>query len=551
MVTKAKDKPNTTDIIEKERSTRIHVDKLIANPWQADNREADQDLVDSIKNYGMIEIPMGRPMGEGFIQLASGHRRLDAHRKLVALGLFEFNHMRVRVREIEDRQMADIVLQENKRRQDLDPIAEARVYKKYISDFKVTQTALAEIMGISQGEVANKLRLLDLPDGIQEKVISHEILPTHARTLLRVNEYPVMQKAAVEFMEKKQPNVTQLEDKVEEILVHNSKSLELDQYRSDAPHFDISKCEKCKQRVMLKVHSWNDVRYPRCLDGTCWQKKEEESLESQARQLKEEASRMKKEGKGKVLSKKPQWGTFESLYPYVLDQLDNPEECRSCDHGKVMAPDYDNKLELICVDLKCFKDKKRRHTIEVNKLKKQKDEDVRESLDRLVAGLKDPTSKECYLMLLEHLLNSASTDIIRWFMKQHNIKLKSTWVLRDKLYKFFADASDDDLRRATVRLCLEMFRPLDENNSYSPNFGRFNHHVNALSNKPVFIDIADLEGDKRTFDIRDIRLLVKENGSWRLQYAVDGGQGSMAVTDESAERLIELGVNSKEITKLE
>ncbi|MDP2659986.1 MAG: ParB/RepB/Spo0J family partition protein, partial [Dehalococcoidia bacterium] len=93
---------------------------------------------------------------------------------------------------------------------DLDPISEARFYKRYLEEFHVTQTDLAERVGCSQSEIANSLRLLELPAQVQGKLIAREITAHHGRVLLTAAKQPEVQQAAIAALEKDQLSVRAL-----------------------------------------------------------------------------------------------------------------------------------------------------------------------------------------------------------------------------------------------------------------------------------------------------------------------------------------------------
>ena len=106
---------------------------------------------------------------------------MKGHEWLVNHGHVEFQEMRFDERDLSDQQMADLVLESNKVRKDLNPIEEAQFYARYIKDFNVTETELAAKHNVSQGEVANTIRLLELPDNVKGQLFLRKYpLPTAA-----------------------------------------------------------------------------------------------------------------------------------------------------------------------------------------------------------------------------------------------------------------------------------------------------------------------------------------------------------------------------------
>jgi ParB-like chromosome segregation protein Spo0J len=120
-------------------------------------------------------------MGDGWLRLA-GFKWLN-NTKVKGYEMLPFIP-----RQLTDQQMADMVFATNKVRKDLNQIELAQFYKKYLEEFNMTQEELGKKHGITQGEVANTLRLLDLPDEVQKKVITQEISPTHGRSLLQLKD---------------------------------------------------------------------------------------------------------------------------------------------------------------------------------------------------------------------------------------------------------------------------------------------------------------------------------------------------------------------------
>lgn len=142
--------------------------------------EADlEELAQSIKEHGVIQPLTVRKMGDGY-ELIIGERRLRAS-KMVGL-----EQVPVIVKEYDDKATAAIALVENLQRKDLDFMEEAHGYYQLIQQFGMTQQELAEKVGKSQSTIANKLRLLKLPEDIQKSLVEHNLTERHARSLLKL-----------------------------------------------------------------------------------------------------------------------------------------------------------------------------------------------------------------------------------------------------------------------------------------------------------------------------------------------------------------------------
>lgn len=160
----------------------VPLDDIRPNPYQPRRRldEASlEELAESIRAHGVLQPVVVRPRDDGY-ELIAGERRWRAAQMA---GLAEIPAL---VRDASDRQMAMMALLENLQRSDLHFFEEAEGYARLLSEFEMTQEELARQLGRSQGAVANRLRLLRLPESVRE-VISREMLSErHARALLAV-----------------------------------------------------------------------------------------------------------------------------------------------------------------------------------------------------------------------------------------------------------------------------------------------------------------------------------------------------------------------------
>src|SRR4030042_3859584 len=129
------------------------------------------------------------------------------------------------VKELDDRQMADLILDANAERKDLNDIEWGEFFKKYQDDFKVTQEAMGQRFGRSQGEIANTMRLLELPDDIKSKIISHEITASHGRELLRLNKKPEKHTKLIKEVEKNKLSVNDLSRRISNELWNSTMSV--------------------------------------------------------------------------------------------------------------------------------------------------------------------------------------------------------------------------------------------------------------------------------------------------------------------------------------
>ncbi len=151
-------------------------------PRKQFDEEALAELSDSIAQHGVLQPLLVRPMPDGGYQLVAGERRWRASRMA---GLTE---VPVVIRDLTDAQVAELALVENLQRENLNPLEEANGYKELSDKFGYTQEKISEIVGKSRPSIANALRLLNLPEDVQEMVSNGSLSMGHARAILSLED---------------------------------------------------------------------------------------------------------------------------------------------------------------------------------------------------------------------------------------------------------------------------------------------------------------------------------------------------------------------------
>lgn len=181
--------------------------------------EFDEDklneLATSIKQYGIINPLLVRKVGNKY-EIIAGERRFKAA-KIVGL-----ERVPVIISNMDERTSAEVAVIENIQRQDLSALEEARSYRKLLDQGSITQEQLATKMGKSQSNIANKMRLLNLCDEVQEALDNNQISERHARSLLQLKNIDD-QRNALEKIIKERLTVKATENLIKEIL--QSKTL--------------------------------------------------------------------------------------------------------------------------------------------------------------------------------------------------------------------------------------------------------------------------------------------------------------------------------------
>ena len=184
---------------EDQGAVQLRLDDIEPNrdqPRRTFDEEALAELADSISQHGVIQPLLVRPMAGGGYQLVAGERRWRSSRMA---GLTE---VPVVIREMSDAEMMEIAMVENLQREDLNAIEEAEGYRMLMERCNLTQEEAAKRVGKSRPAVANAVRLLNLPDNVQQYVKDGKLSAGHARTLLGFEDTADLQDAAQLVVEK-------------------------------------------------------------------------------------------------------------------------------------------------------------------------------------------------------------------------------------------------------------------------------------------------------------------------------------------------------------
>ncbi|SHM18271.1 ParB family protein [Caldanaerovirga acetigignens] len=205
----------------KSEIINIPVDAIKPNPYQPRKNFDDkslQDLIDSIKIYGVLQPIVVRRMGKNEYELIAGERRWRA---CLQAGLKEIPAV---VRDVKETDSAIMALIENLQRENLNFIEEAEGYRQLIDEHGLTQEQLAERLGKSQSTIANKIRILKMPEDILKIISQENLTERHARALLKLPEESLQREILKKIVEKKL-NVRQTEELVERTLqkLHEKK----------------------------------------------------------------------------------------------------------------------------------------------------------------------------------------------------------------------------------------------------------------------------------------------------------------------------------------
>ncbi|MBK3496814.1 nucleoid occlusion protein [Viridibacillus sp. YIM B01967] len=197
-----------------ESVVKILIDEIRPNRYQPRTIFDDskiEELARTIRTHGVIQPIVVRKMEEGHYEIIAGERRYRAMKML------EWTEVPAIVREMNDKETASVALIENLQREELTSIEEAQAYLKLLDLHGLTQEALAQRLGKGQSTIANKIRLLKLPEEVQMAILKREISERHARSLVPVKDEQLQLMLLQETIDNDY-NVRQLEQRINEIL---------------------------------------------------------------------------------------------------------------------------------------------------------------------------------------------------------------------------------------------------------------------------------------------------------------------------------------------
>ncbi len=189
---------------------KIPIEKIVPNRFQPRtvfDEAKIEELSRTIHIHGIIQPIVLREFETGKYEIIAGERRWRAMKKL------GWDLVPAIIRNLTDTETASVALIENLQREELSPIEEAIAYGKLLELHNLTQEALAQRLGKGQSTVANKLRLLKLPQEVQDALLNKIITERHARSLIPLKDPEIQLKILEEIIEKNL-NVKQTEERV-------------------------------------------------------------------------------------------------------------------------------------------------------------------------------------------------------------------------------------------------------------------------------------------------------------------------------------------------
>lgn len=224
-----------------------------------------EELKNSIREQGVLQPILVRIKGDGY-EVIAGERRLRAARSL------KLEKIPVIVKTVTDKEALEIALVENIQREELNPIEEARAFRKLIDEFQYTQEEVAQAVGKDRSTITNLLRVLNLPENIQQGVFDGTISVGHARTLLgvesdneknRIFEKIVKEALSVRELENIVKTQTQNPVGIRKIKNENHKNYEIIKLEEDLQKILGTKvrvdASKKRGKIIIEYYSLEDL----------------------------------------------------------------------------------------------------------------------------------------------------------------------------------------------------------------------------------------------------------------------------------------------------
>lgn len=208
-------------LLEEKKVVELSIDEILPNRFQPRIKFDDSaifELSESIKSHGVFQPIIVRPIGDKY-EIIAGERRYKAsvlaNKKTIPAIIMDLN----------DNDTVEIALIENVQRANLTPIEEAISYKKILDMGYMNQEQLAQKLGKTQSTIANKLRLLNLDEDVQEALLENKISERHARSILKLKDYS-QQKTILQKIIKERLTVRKTDEEIDKMINGNNDNNE-------------------------------------------------------------------------------------------------------------------------------------------------------------------------------------------------------------------------------------------------------------------------------------------------------------------------------------
>ncbi len=253
--------PKNTQTIVPQEFVYLQVDKIqlaTNQPRQRINKEELEELTQSIKEKGIIQPIVVRKVNEGKYEIVAGERRLRAAK------ILNLNNVPAIVKEVDDKEAFVLAIIENLQRTDLNPLEEAKAFRRLGEEFGFSLEDTAKFTGKNKTTVSNILRLLKLPDNIQGALQAGQITRTQARAILGAGKIQEQQKIfhqllkdglSVREIEKKARLVSPKKRKVDSFVAEVEEELQ----QALGTKVKISSCRNNRGKIIVEYYTLLDL----------------------------------------------------------------------------------------------------------------------------------------------------------------------------------------------------------------------------------------------------------------------------------------------------
>lgn len=364
--------------MKNNQMVEIKVTDIYPNPKNP-RKEFDSggmaEMIKSVAGVGVLQpVIVIEDKEKNMFRLVAGERRWRA-----AQGA-ELDSIPAIVRDLTPDQEIEIMVVENLQRKDINPIEEGQGFLMMKDELGYTQEQLAEKLGCSQGHIANRIRLLKLPEETQEKISRKIISAGHGVQLVGLKDKNIINKV-IEKIEKDNVPVAETKNLIYKVVAGQGRPLYKDGYYSpNKPKFNLRGCKGCEHKKEGK--DWDKVR-PFCVKVSCWEQKQAEALQ----QIVQEA--LNKTGDKEIIDISKV--NYDERFSFEGDfnGIDKGE-CEECEHlklGMYMDGNYQDGPKLYCFNKECHRKKQLAATKEKNKLERERKKSEIENINYMTSLL--------------------------------------------------------------------------------------------------------------------------------------------------------------------
>jgi ParB family chromosome partitioning protein len=329
--------------------TNIPVEMIVPSPYQR-RTQFDEDklteLANSIKQMGLMQpvTVRERPAGYGY-ELIAGERRLRASRQA------EIETIPAIILQVDDATAAELCITENLQRDNLNAIEEAHSFRALL-DLGITEDTLGERLHLSQPYISNRLRLLNLPDQVQQMITDGQLSPSHGKALARFTKYPEICTAIARDVVSRNIASKTLEGLSLQSCIQNINSVssklavEFRSYSEPKTHFNYETVCKGCEHYCANSGGWHSY----CLKPSCHHEKEtawKEQERERVEQIISEQTAGSDQAEEVLNAKKFKYNDYQRLVNGI------PDGCASyCVNRRQMT--FNGQVEPVCMDPQCY-----------------------------------------------------------------------------------------------------------------------------------------------------------------------------------------------------